>query len=120
MNVQDMSRVTPLRHAAYRGEASLPPPSSPPWCTLSSPSFLSLFCTSVDYAPLPFPLFHVLAPLTLFFPPGEESVVRLLLHYGADPTLADAQGGLPVQVRSLSGFIPLMLFLFLPSRQLLV
>ena len=29
---------------------------------------------------------------------GEEDIVRLLLHYGADPTLPDAGGGKPIDV----------------------
>lgn len=30
---------------------------------------------------------------------GEEAIVRLLLHFGADPTIPDAQGGKPLEVR---------------------
>ena len=29
---------------------------------------------------------------------GEEQMIRLLLHFGADPTITDAGGGRPIDV----------------------
>jgi len=38
----------------------------------------------------------ILSSLSLLI--GEEDIVRLLLHYGADPSLSDAGGGRPIDV----------------------
>jgi ankyrin repeat protein len=110
VNAKDMSQVTPLRHAAYRGTLQQPLPSQSP----SLPFHPPLSPSTPGYPPeLRSPrrgsnprLHHCRMAHSHRLSPrhpsctitGEDAIVRLLLQYGADPTIVDAAGGQPVEV----------------------